>query len=45
MLCAEHLSVRYGGKEAVRDLSFRVGKGEITVDEAVTMYGSFEEPK
>ena len=28
MLCAEHLSVRYGEKEAVRDLSFRVGKGE-----------------
>ncbi|MBQ3379077.1 MAG: carbohydrate ABC transporter substrate-binding protein [Clostridia bacterium] len=27
----------------IRIAAFRVGKGEITVDEAVTMYGSFEE--
>jgi multiple sugar transport system substrate-binding protein len=26
----------------VRMAAFQVGKGEITVDEAVTMYGSFE---
>ena len=26
----------------IRQAAFQVGRGEITVDEAVTMYGSFE---
>ena len=41
----EVLGIRDSLTVQVRIAAFQVGKGEITVDEAVTMYGSFEEPK